>query len=1520
MPAGLPYVGWGARPDKNGQPPPCNGQCTLNIGGRKVGAAMKRLPHLEYGPKAKDQILHQWDPVSKRLVTIGDSPGFLYFTSDPVLSTTPPDTLSLNVGVCTCKDRKIDIEIWTNELTNSNNGGSIVVSRSPNVQTGPYTLNYPMYGGEYYYAKVLISQTSANQSDIRISNPVKSQFSLSGETITFTSTLAIVQYTTNLRARNLTTTLTGYGITGSITDTKEDTAPGDVLYIPLVTHTYGGEEYTATVRPRDGAEAYTITRVAPDVVIYNGSLNLTPVSATATYSTSMNSRRFLVQLQNTNDVTDTRTFNNLVEGAGKTATFTKRIYGREIYRVVLTPQAGPSESAQPAGVPITIDQQSPDVNVVSGPSFNLQLEPARARTNFTTTMPSRNILCSLNDYLGFVASTTLSDQASGPTTTNINATIYGNEEYAVTIAPLGVVSYPSGPSGPASVPAAGPIAPIRVISAPVEFTGTTSLTFTPSSATASYTTSMGSRIISAVFEDASGPVGTLTTYNEPSGPKTATFSGPIYGGEAYTATISPLRPESYTSGPFAPSGPGAPVGPAGPPVTVSATSPSVVLTGTGLTFTPSSATSSYTTSMGTRSRTVNISGYGITSQSIATTDPRPPGNETATFSVPIYAGQSYTATIIPQGGPSGPVTVSAPTTVFASGPNGLQLTSNSFSVNYTSSYPTRSVTTTLKLGLINVANITFVNQPGGSRLDSYNVDEQPALTIYGGEEYSSFTADTLGGGTTLTMTKTLPNSFNGTPAFAIARNFISGAYVLQANATYRNTYPTKKTTITLTDAFASSQSFEVSNDTVVTSQTQTWSPSPPLYAFETYTANISQQNGASSGPLTAIYNDTNTVVVSSLNATEFTLANRSVPMWSITGGPALRSAILKYYDNGKSSTVPANPSEGLISELTQTYSGSPPYYSQANLTVSNANTVFNYYYATLTLPNSPASVVKSTSTGRYVPTGPLSFSLNNVTDVASITWSMNPTVWPYNGGVPNITLTLSRLSGGLVGSYYVTSTSGSINICVGDIDASPHNLSVLVKDNSDTPIDVVIGSMSRNATPVGTSPTTASCVLSQINLGGGFTFDWSSNVPTNSLAIIYETSTNVTPTGSPTPIYTSGRILAQANPTNLTSSVTFSPNKFYFAKAQLVSQTSLESLFDSGYSNIGGTVIGPGVAGSFTRAFTNTLIGGGNSYISGTGLNTDAFQNNSQAALSSQSSSPYIYTLVGGNATTSISQFATFGGSNPELDSPRSIAFANRVSGQLEKMIVGHFLNNRLHVVTLSDSDSNSIIGIGDYNAFTNLAPYDIIVGSGTTIYISSLNLPRIIVGTTDSPVLTTLTGSDISGVTEGMAISGNNLYYGSTASTGSSIISRYNLSTSTRENFWSVSPISRTDIFALAVDSTYLYYSTWVSNTGDATIRRVLLTTPVTDTIFLTLNFVSGVATPRIRGIVFSPRGDMFISDDNNGSGTGNIYRILAENITTTPAAPKLFHTTTTPQKVAFDSKGKMYFSNLTSIQQSVF
>ena len=86
---GRPYVLWNSRPAKNGQPPTCYGQCNINIGTRKVGAAMRRLPELQYGMKAKEEILQKWDPISRSLVNIhyrAPPPTF----NSATLTVTPP--------------------------------------------------------------------------------------------------------------------------------------------------------------------------------------------------------------------------------------------------------------------------------------------------------------------------------------------------------------------------------------------------------------------------------------------------------------------------------------------------------------------------------------------------------------------------------------------------------------------------------------------------------------------------------------------------------------------------------------------------------------------------------------------------------------------------------------------------------------------------------------------------------------------------------------------------------------------------------------------------------------------------------------------------------------------------------------------------------------------------------------------------------------------------------------------------------------------------------------------------------------------------------------------------------------------------------------------------------------------------------------------------------------------------------------------------------------------------------------
>jgi hypothetical protein len=68
MPVGLPYVLPGSRPSKNGQPSKCISQCAPNVGVRKVGGDVNKIPLYWAGKKTKDEILDKWDPVSRRVV------------------------------------------------------------------------------------------------------------------------------------------------------------------------------------------------------------------------------------------------------------------------------------------------------------------------------------------------------------------------------------------------------------------------------------------------------------------------------------------------------------------------------------------------------------------------------------------------------------------------------------------------------------------------------------------------------------------------------------------------------------------------------------------------------------------------------------------------------------------------------------------------------------------------------------------------------------------------------------------------------------------------------------------------------------------------------------------------------------------------------------------------------------------------------------------------------------------------------------------------------------------------------------------------------------------------------------------------------------------------------------------------------------------------------------------------------------------------------------------------------------
>ena len=91
MPVGLPYVLPGSRPKKNGQPPSCSGQCTPNVGSRKVGGGAHKIPLVWSHPKLKEEILDKWDPVSRTVVRYYIHRNTVLATYDGGGATNPPD-------------------------------------------------------------------------------------------------------------------------------------------------------------------------------------------------------------------------------------------------------------------------------------------------------------------------------------------------------------------------------------------------------------------------------------------------------------------------------------------------------------------------------------------------------------------------------------------------------------------------------------------------------------------------------------------------------------------------------------------------------------------------------------------------------------------------------------------------------------------------------------------------------------------------------------------------------------------------------------------------------------------------------------------------------------------------------------------------------------------------------------------------------------------------------------------------------------------------------------------------------------------------------------------------------------------------------------------------------------------------------------------------------------------------------------------------------------------------------------
>jgi hypothetical protein len=129
---GNPYVLWNSRPAKNGQPPPCNApQCISSFAGRKVGAAMRRLPQLQYTMKAKEQILQKWDPVSRTLVNIHQRP-----------PPPPPLTITSFIGTDN-DDGTYDFAIvWDGIVENSETGSYRLYGNNYNLYTSAVQIGY----------------------------------------------------------------------------------------------------------------------------------------------------------------------------------------------------------------------------------------------------------------------------------------------------------------------------------------------------------------------------------------------------------------------------------------------------------------------------------------------------------------------------------------------------------------------------------------------------------------------------------------------------------------------------------------------------------------------------------------------------------------------------------------------------------------------------------------------------------------------------------------------------------------------------------------------------------------------------------------------------------------------------------------------------------------------------------------------------------------------------------------------------------------------------------------------------------------------------------------------------------------------------------------------------------------------------------------------------------------------------------------------------------------------------------
>lgn len=438
MPAGLPYVGWVTRPDKNGQPPPCFGQCTLNIGARKVGAAMKRLPQLQYGDKAKEQILQKWDPVSKRLVTIGDLLGPSYFTSNPIF-TLNSNVFTETVGIHASNRRRgIYVDFLNNGITNSTTGGTVLTSApivSPYLESGvstSITYNGNVYGGEYYYARTVIPADAESPGEERVSNTGILNLNLSSRSLALTPSQATVGYTSNYLSRRTNTVITD-GLGGVYaTDSRSDEIAG--TYSKQYSGTvYGGERYTSTLSLYNGTQ---FVDFADFPFSFSGNaLTLTSgITGTAqgSYTISNPCRSVMTSITNPTDGTLITT-PAASRTSGQTLTYSGKVYGGEPYTyTVLWYVNGILQSPYTSSLTLPL--------TLSGTSFTVS-PVAGTFVDYTNSQLSRQTTIQITNANESPYTQTVSDDTAGSHQINYVRAAYGNETYTATVTQLNGQTY-----------------------------------------------------------------------------------------------------------------------------------------------------------------------------------------------------------------------------------------------------------------------------------------------------------------------------------------------------------------------------------------------------------------------------------------------------------------------------------------------------------------------------------------------------------------------------------------------------------------------------------------------------------------------------------------------------------------------------------------------------------------------------------------------------------------------------------------------------------------------------------------------------------------------------------------------------------------------------------------------------------------------------------------------------------------------------------------------------------------------